>query len=132
MTASLALTDLSRQYRKTMIAAPFVGGVGLLVSSLLGHPVAGVMFCVGLALGLINSRLVIGATVRFSESGQDSGTKPFIFGALKRLGAITLACFALAFLFRPEGLAAIVGLAVFQLIMMSLGASPLLREVRRP
>lgn len=129
MATGFALTGVRRQFRKTLIVTPIVGGAGLLVASLLGHPAAGALFCAGLALGLINSRLVIGAAVRYAAS-EDSSKKPVVAGSLKRLGAITLVAFVLAYLFRPEGIATVFGLALFQLIMMGGASGPLMREVR--
>lgn len=130
MDTDVALTDVSRHYRKTLVAAPIAGGVGLLLSALLGYPVAGAMFVAGLGLGLLNSRLLIGSASRYSASG-DSRKRPLVFGALQRLAAITLVAFALAYIFRPEGLAVLAGLAAFQVIMMAGASGPLLREVRK-
>lgn len=145
MTPGIALTDVSRQYRKVLVLMPFIGAAVLLLSFVLGHPIAGATFCFGLLLGLINSRLMIGATARLSEgaaklseeggdvseSAGAASKTPFIVGSLKRLGAITLAAAVVGYFFRPDGLAVVVGLGVFQLTMMVGVAGPLLREVRQ-
>ncbi len=130
MEQGLALADVNRRYRKTLVASALVGGAGLLVASFLGHPVAGGLFCAGLVLGLVNSRLVIGATARFA-SDADASKRRFAFGALQRLAVITLVALLLAYAFRPEGLAVFAGLVAFQMILIAGATGPMLREVRK-
>lgn len=130
MTTGLALTDLSGNYKRALIATPVLGGTGLLVSSVLGYWIAGVLFCVGLALGLVNISLMLRATARFSAS-DDPSKRPIILGTLRRLAIITALALPLAIYFQPEGIAVVFGLAVFQLLTVAGMSGPILREVRK-
>ena len=129
MTAGLALTDLSRNYRKALIAAAVIGGAGLVVGSLLGYWAAGALLCVGLALGAVNTRMMLSSTIRMAES-EEIGKRPFMFGTLRRLAGITAVALALVYFFRPEGVAVVVGLAVFQLLVVTAAGATIVREVR--
>ncbi|MQA87345.1 MAG: hypothetical protein GEV03_22635 [Streptosporangiales bacterium] len=120
---------MSRNYRKALIGAAILGGVGVIVGTLLGYWAAGVLLCVGLALGGINSRLMLSSTFRLAES-EVVGKRPFMLGTLWRLAAITAVALALVFAFRPHGVAVVVGLAVFQLLMVVTAGASVLREVR--
>lgn len=125
-----ALTDLSRHYRKALIGVLFMGGLGLIVSALLGHPLAGVLLWAGLALGFINSRLALSSVSRFT-AGEDHSKRRFAVSAARRLVAITVVAVALALTFRPDGLAVIIGLGVFQMLMLGTASGEMLREVRK-
>lgn len=130
MASGFALTGVRTQFRKILIVTPIIGAIGMTAASLLGYPIAGALFCVGLALGLINTRMVIGAAVRYAAT-EDPSKGPVISGSLQRLAVITVVGFGLAYAFRPEGLAVLIGLAFYQVLMMGSASGPLLREVRK-
>lgn len=130
MASRLAWADLSQGYRKTLIAVPIVSGVGLLTASLLGYVAAGVMFCVGIGLGLLNSRMMISSTARFAAS-DGSNPRRLMFGTLQRLAGVTIIALAFVFFFRPEGIAVVIGLAVFQLLMLGTAGASVVGEVRK-
>lgn len=131
MTAGLAVLDLRRNYRKGLIGAAVLGAVGLVVSALLGYPLAGVLLCAGMALGFVNSRLVLSSVARFTSGDGQHSSRRFAFGVFQRLAVITAVAVALALTFRPAGFAVLVGLAVFQLVMLGLAAGVSLRQVRK-
>lgn len=129
MTEGLTLTDLSRNHRKSLVGAAVLGGIALIVASLLGYWVVGALLCAGLALGVVNSRLMLSSTIRLAENDEVS-KRPFMFGTLRRLAAVSAVALALVYLFRPEGVAVVVGLAVFQLVMVTTAGVSIAREAR--
>jgi hypothetical protein len=113
-----------------MILAGCLGGVSLVGLALTGHLAMGLFLLLGLALGALNTLLVQRSVVRFAASEAANRKRRFTMSVLGRLGAITLVAVGCAFSVRPDGLGAIAGLAVFQLIMIGSASVPLLKELR--
>jgi hypothetical protein len=49
---------------------------------------------------------------------------------LQRLGVLTAIALLIAFAFRPQGFTVLIGLAVFQLLMMGSTAGAMVRQLR--
>lgn len=130
MAADATLGGVTKDYRRVLIMAAVLGMVGLIVSIVLGHYIAGLTLCVGIALGFVNTRLTISAAARFTET-ENRSKRPIVFGTLKRLGAISAVALLLTYVFRPDGLATLVGLALFQMLLLGKTSTSLFREVRR-
>jgi len=113
--------------RSSVIGAGF-GAIAIAVTSLEGHPVMGVFFAVGLALGALNTFLLQRSVLVFAR-GQAS-KKRVQLGVLMRLGGITAVAIGLALLIHPDGLGVFAGLALFQLLLLVGAAVPLLRTMR--
>jgi hypothetical protein len=124
-----ALEDVARRYRLVLIVCPVAGLTGLIVLSLLGYPVAGTAFCVGLFMGFINSRMVIAQAAKFTQL-ENPDKRALALGVLQRLGALTAIALLIAFAFRPQGFAVLIGLAVFQLLMMGAATGTMVRQLR--
>lgn len=123
-------TNATANFRRSIVVAAAVGAVAVLVSSLLGHPVAGLLGCGGLALGALNSRLVQRSVVRYAASESSRRKQRFTLSVLGRLAGITVLAVALGLLVRPDGLGVFAGLAIFQLLMIGNASFPLFKELR--
>jgi len=99
------------------------------VLSVLGYPVAGIALCVGLFMGFVNSRMVIAQAAKFTQM-ENPNKRALTFGVLQRLGVLTAIALLIAFAFRPQGFTVLIGLAVFQLLMMGSTASAMVRQLR--
>lgn len=116
--------------RSLLVALPF--GVGALVlAALAGHPLAGGLVFVGLALGALNSWLVQRSVVRFGESDSADKKKKFVLGSIGRLALITLVAAVILVVTRIDGLGVLAGLALFQLIMLGGAVVPMVKELRK-
>jgi hypothetical protein len=124
-----ALADVARRYRLVLIVCPVAGLTALIVLSVLGYPVAGAAFCLGLFMGFVNSRMVIAQAAKFTQT-ENPDKRALTFGVLQRLGALTAIALLFAFAFRPQGFAVLIGLAVFQLLMMGAAAGAMVRQLR--
>ena len=124
-----ALVDVGRRYQLVLIVCPIVGLTGLIVLSVLGYPVAGAAFCVGLFMGFINSRMVIAQAAKFTQM-ENPSKRTLAFGVLQRLGVLTAIALLIAFAFRPQGFTVLIGLAVFQLLMMGAATGAMVRQLR--
>lgn len=119
-----AVANLRRAVRISVLLA----AVAVAVTSLVGHPLMGVFFAVGLAVGALNNRMLQRAVIVRASSRVSS--KRFNGGVAMRLGGITLIVFGVPLLIRPDGLGVVVGVAVFHLVMLIGAAFPLLRSLR--
>lgn len=130
MAADAALGGVSRDYRRVLIVSIAAGLIGLIAALVTGHYIAGVTFCFGIALGFVNTRLTLSSAAKFSAA-ESSAKRPIIFGSLKRLAVITVIALAVAITFRPDGVATLGGLALFQMLLLGNTTSSLYRELRR-
>ena len=124
-----ALVDVGRRYRLVLIACPIAGLIALIVLSVLGYPVAGIAFCAGLFMGFMNSRMVIAQAAKFTRL-ENPDKRALAFGVLQRLAVLTAIALLIAFAFRPQGFTVLIGLAVFQLLMMGAATGAMVRQLR--
>jgi ATP synthase I chain. len=125
----LALRSAARNYNKSLLISAILGLVGLVVLSLTVSIDAGILFCVGLGLGVLNSQLVQRSLVRAVTDGR-SDRKAISFGVLRRLSLITALAVGIAVLYRPEGLLVFIGLMIFQMVSLATVLGGLARQVR--
>jgi hypothetical protein len=116
--------------RRVFIIAAVLGGVGLLIASILGHVVVGLLLLVGLALGAVNNILTVRSILKFTAAG-DPDRKKFAKASLLRLGYISLIAALFLIVFRREGIAVLAGLAVFHLLAALATSVPALKEFRK-
>ena len=83
------LPELGRLLKRTVFAAIGVGAVALIVAGLLGHIVFGLGVCLGLALGILNIRLIVQQTGRVSASETPNRIRALASLTLFRIGATT-------------------------------------------
>ena len=124
-----ALVVVGRRYRLVLVLSHIAGLTGLIVLSVLGYPVAGIALCAGLFMGFINSRMVIAQAAKFTQM-ENPNKRALTFGVLQRLGVLTAIALLVAFAFRPQGFTVLIGLAVFQLLMMGAATSAMVRQLR--
>lgn len=115
--------------RRSAIAAAVVAVVALAVTIPMGYGLYAVFGTVGLALGVLNSWLVMRAVVNFAA--MQPSKMAFSRSVLGRLALITVLAFGCALLFRPEGLGVFVGLAIFQFLAVASSMVPLIKEMRK-
>jgi hypothetical protein len=138
---------VARGYRVVLISAGVIGVAALVACALAGYALAGLFICVGLGLGMWNSRRLWTDTQMLVDTSRSRGVEeeqeatavrpinqwrgPAASSTGKRLGVITLVAFLVALAYRPLGWTVFVGLLVFQVLLMAVLAAPL-RKVVRP
>ncbi len=125
-----ALKAAARKYNYALVIAAVGGLVTLIVLTVAGHLDAGVLFCVGLALGVVNMQLVQRSLASSVAAGEPN-RKALTMSMLRRLVVVSALAFAIALIYQPNGWVVFVGLAAFQLLIMSTVFGGLIREVRR-
>ena len=112
---------------RILVIPAALGAVAVVVTTLLGRPMLGLLITVGLALGALNGVLAERAGSRLTAA-DDKIT--VVAGSMKRLGVITIVALAIAFLARPDGWTVLVGLAVYQLISLAAALGAAAKEAR--
>ena len=82
------------------------------------------------ALGVVNMQLVQRSLASSIEAGEPN-RKALTMSMLRRLVVVSAIAFAIALIYQPYGWVVFVGLAAFQLLIMSTVFGGLIREVRR-
>jgi hypothetical protein len=126
----LALRSAARNYNRTLVMAAGLAVAGFLVLTLTGSFGAGVLFVVGIVLGVVNSQLVQRSLVTAVTMGT-TDRKAIGLGVLKRLSLVTAVAVVIAFTYEPNGWVVFVGLTAFQLLIMIMVFGGLARQVRR-
>ncbi|GAA2069341.1 hypothetical protein [Williamsia deligens] len=116
--------------RRPAIIVAVVAVAGLVISGVLGHILFGVFFAAGLALVLANSKMVQFSVASATE-GDTGRKKPVVLNTAVRLAIITVAALAIAFVFRPEGLGVMFGLALGQVIVVLSTVIPVMKGLRK-
>ena len=125
-----ALKAAARKYNYALIITAVGGLVSLIVLTILGLFDAGVLLCVGLALGVVNMQMVQRSLASSLDAGEPN-RKALTMSMLRRLVVVSAIAFAIAIIYQPHGWVVFVGLAAFQLLIMSTVFGGLIREVRR-
>jgi ATP synthase I subunit len=116
--------------RRPLLVSAAVGAVALIVCAVLGHVVMGILGCVGLGLGLYNTRMLQRDVLKVISQENPSMKALGVLSA-RRLLILTAVAVALGVFVRPDGLGVFFGLAVYQVINVGHTALPVLKERRQ-
>jgi hypothetical protein len=106
-----------------------ITAVAILAAGLSGHPMVGVFFGIGLLLGLLNALLVRRSVA--SITAKDHPLKSSMaLNSASRLAIITILGLIIAYVFRPDGLGVVFGLAFFQVLLVLSTAVPVWKKLR--
>ena len=103
--------------------------VAVAAAGSLHHPMVGVFFGVGLLLGLLNA-LGVQRSVAAITAEAHPLKKKMAMNSASRLLIITVIGLTVAFVFRPEGLGVVFGLALFQVLLVASTALPVWKKLR--
>jgi dipeptide/tripeptide permease len=106
-----------------------VTAVATLVAGYAGHPVVGAFFGIGLLLGLLNA-LMVRRSVESITSRDHPLKRSMAVNSASRVAIITILALVIAFIFRPEGLGVVFGLALFQVLLVASTALPVWKKLR--
>lgn len=116
-------------FRRSLVLAGVAGAICVVVLVVLGYWAAALCGLFGLALGALNSYLVLQSVIKFAV------TKPskaqFSRAVLSRLAVVTVLALACAWFLRPAGMAVFGGLALFQFLAIVSSMVPLVKEIRQ-
>jgi hypothetical protein len=104
-------------------------GLAMLAAGLLGHVMVGVFFGVGLAVGLLNAVLVQRSVDAITAEAHPLKRKMALNSAT-RLLVMTVIGLTIAFIFRPQGLGVVFGMALFQVLLVLSTALPVMKKLK--
>ncbi|HUZ11101.1 MAG TPA: ATP synthase subunit I [Acidimicrobiales bacterium] len=119
MFDKFSLPDLARVSRRTVMGALVIGIVGLVVCLLLNAALVGLGLCLGLALGILNFRMVQRAVVKVGDRSEENRRRPLALNTLGRLAFVSVIALGLLFLSFDLGLGVMGGLAVFEFLLLA-------------
>lgn len=127
-----AMAEVMLQTRRAVIPAVVLGVLALAVGLVIGELVAAVGVCIGLGLGMANARLLRRSVQRrFEVLVNSPGTKThFLSGGAGRLAILTGITVLALVLVKPLGFGIVIGLAVFQIMLLLLAGVAMFRSVR--
>lgn len=117
-----------RPLRLFVICLVFAGIVTA-VAALLDHPMVGVFFGVGLGLGLLNAVLVQ-RSVNSITAEEHPLKRKMALNSATRLLIMTVIGLTIAFIFRPQGLGVVFGMALFQVLLVISTALPVMKALK--
>ena len=106
-----------------------ITAVAIAAAAFSGHLMIGVFFGVGLLLGLLNALLVRRSVASITEKEHPMKSSMALNSAT-RLAIITVIAFVIAFAFKPDGIGAMFGLALFQVVLVLSTALPVWKKLR--
>jgi hypothetical protein len=104
-------------------------GLATVAAGLLGHVMVGVFFGVGLGLGLLNAVLVQRSVDAITADAHPLKRKMALNSAT-RLLVMTVIGLTIAFIFRPQGLGVVFGMALFQVVLVISTALPVMKKLK--
>ncbi|MDT5014685.1 MAG: hypothetical protein QOD39_845 [Mycobacterium sp.] len=117
-----------RPLRLVAICVVFAGLVTL-GAGLLGHVLVGAFFGIGLGLGLINALLVQRSVESITADAHPLKRKMALNSAT-RLLVMTVVGLTIAYIFRPQGLGVVFGMALFQVVLVLTTALPVMKKLK--
>ncbi|MGH9064902.1 MAG: hypothetical protein ACRDZQ_14905 [Acidimicrobiales bacterium] len=122
---------VARVFRKTMMTAGVLGGLGLAAGAVLGYPLIGLGVVVGVGLGVVNAFGMRRMVTRAAATGEAVSKGAIAGASISRLGVVTVCVFVLLFLDQPVGVGSLAGLVLFQVALLANCSRIILRQLRR-
>jgi hypothetical protein len=114
---------------RLLVVSIAITAVALAAAGMTGHLMVGVFFGVGLLLGLLNALLVRRSVA--SITAKDHPMKSSMaLNSATRLAIITIIALIIAYTFKPAGIGAMFGLALFQVVLVLSTALPVWKKLR--
>ena len=127
--APLVFPSVAFRPLRLLIVCVALTALAVVAAGFAGQIFFGVFFGVGLGLGLINALLVRRAVESITAEDHPLKKKMAVNSAT-RLLIITAIALAIAFVFKPSGIAVLFGLAIFQALLVMSTSIPVLRKIR--
>ncbi len=127
--APLVFPSVAFRPIRLLVISVALTAVAIVAAGLLGHPMVGVFFGIGLLMGLLNA-LGVRRSVAVITADAHPLKKKVALNSAGRLLVISVIGLIIAFVFRPEGLGVVFGLAIFQVLLVFSTALPVWQKLR--
>ena len=119
-----------RDQRKIIVVAVVLAVAVFWIAGPMGEWRLGTALAIGVALGLVNHLVTEYWLLRIISSGGEPTRGAIMRSTIVRLSVLTVFAVGIAVLFWPEGVALLLGLAIFRLIALVMTSLPLLQELK--
>jgi hypothetical protein len=120
-----------RDQRKAILVATVMVVLAFSIVGALGRWTLAGCISGGIVLGLINHLVTEFWLLKIITSGEQPTRSQMVATTLLRLLVLTVVAVGIAVLFWPDGIALLLGLAIFRLIALVMTGIPLLRELKK-
>ena len=128
--APLVFPSVAFRPVRLLIVCLALTGLAVLASSYTTHHhFVGLFFGVGLGMGLLNALLVRRAVESITAEDHPL-KKKMALNSMTRLLVITVVAMTIAFIFKPDGIGVLFGLAIFQAVLVISTSLPVLKKIR--
>ena len=127
--APLVLPAVAFRPVRLLVICVVLAGLVTLGTALLGHPMVGAFFAIGLGLGLINA-VLIQRSVEAITAKDHPLKRNMALNSASRLLVMTVVGLTIAYIFKPQGLGVVFGMALFQVILVASTALPVVKKLK--
>jgi dipeptide/tripeptide permease len=127
--APLVLPAVAFRPVRLLVICAVLAGLATLGTALLGYPMVGAFFAIGLALGLINA-VLIQRSVESITAKDHPLKRNMALNSATRLLVMTVVGLTIAYIFKPQGLGVVFGMALFQVILVASTALPVVKKLK--
>jgi ATP synthase I chain len=127
--APLVLPSVTFRPVRLFLICVALAGLAVLGTALIGHPMVGVFIAVGLALGLLNA-LLVQRSVQSITAKDHPLKRNMALNSASRLLIMTVLGLTIAYIFKPQGLGVVFGMALFQVILVLSTTLPVVKKLR--
>ncbi|MGH3577138.1 MAG: ATP synthase subunit I [Mycobacterium sp.] len=127
--APLVFPSVAFRPIRLLVISVALTAVAIVAAGSLGHPMVGVFFGIGLLMGLLNA-LGVRHSVAVITADAHPLKKKMALNSAGRLLVISVIALVVAFVFRPQGLGVVFGLALFQVLLVFSTALPIWQKLR--
>jgi hypothetical protein len=119
-----------RDQRKIVLLAVVLAVAVFWIAGPMGEWRLGAALSIGVFLGLVNHLVTEYWLLRVITSGGEPSRASMVRSTIVRLAVLTVFALGIAVIFWPEGVALLLGLAIFRLIALVMTGLPLLQELK--
>jgi hypothetical protein len=127
--APLVFPSVAFRPIRLLVISVALTAVAVLATGAVNHLKVGVFFGVGLLIGLVNALGVRRSVAAITANAHPLKSK-MAMNSAGRLLVISVIGLILAFVFRPDGLGVVFGLALFQILLVLSTALPVWKKLR--
>jgi hypothetical protein len=129
--ASAGYAEVAAQAHRIVWPCCILGVLAVVAAVVVKQAPAGVGVCVGLGLGMLNARLLQESVLRRFQVASRAPMKSgrFFAGGVTRLAGITGIAVVFAIIDRPLGIGVVIGLAIYQILLLGISAVVMYRQV---
>ncbi|KUI35659.1 hypothetical protein AU195_15350 [Mycobacterium sp. IS-1496] len=127
--APLVLPAVAFRPVRLLVICVALAAVAAVAAALLGVPMVGLFFAIGLALGLTNA-VMIQRSVESITAKDHPLKRNMAMNSATRLLIMTVIGLTIAYMFKPQGLGVVFGMALFQVILVASTALPVVKKLK--